>query len=47
MENNPKIQDISGNERAQAGFQIDALTLGFDWLILEKRRFDWPREPSE
>ena len=47
LENNQKVQEISGNERTQAGFQIDAFTSGSDWLICETRTFDWLREPSE
>ena len=31
--------------RAQAGFQIDALSSATNWLIFQKRRFDWPRVP--
>ena len=28
-----------------ACFQIDAVRSEYYWLILKKRRFDWPRQP--
>ena len=32
--------------KAQAGFQLDALSYASDWLIFFKPRFDWLRAPS-